>query len=83
MTMFNNPIRGMVLNPFIPSAMEVYSHWREPKQVLCPETGAEATIQVDAGRAAAMASVGLPGLKIVRCTQWPRACGRGCMAWIS
>jgi hypothetical protein len=81
--MFMNPVRGVMLNPFIPSAMEVYAHWREPREVLCPETGEQATIQVDAGRAAAMASVGLPGLKIIRCTQWPRKCGRGCMAWLS
>jgi hypothetical protein len=81
--MFMNPVRGMMLNPFIGSATTVYAHWREPREVLCPETGEQATIQVDAGRAAAMASVGLPGLKIIQCTQWPRPCGRGCMAWLN
>ena len=81
--MFMNPVRGTVLNPFMPLATKVYAHWREPREVLCPETGAQATTQVDAGRAAAMAAVGLPGLKIIRCSQRPRACGRGCMAWLS
>ena len=66
MAMFTNPVHGMMPNLFLPWVAEVFAHWREPRKVVCPETGITATIQVDAGRAAAMAAVGLPGLKIIR-----------------
>jgi len=64
-------------------ALEVYPRFREPKQVTCPETCKPATVQVDAKMAAATAAVGLPELRIIRCTQWPCACGRGCLGELS
>jgi len=68
---------------FSPMATDVYARFREPQQVLCPEDGEYATVQVDAEMAAATAAVGVPGLRIIRCTQWPRACGRGCLEQVS
>jgi len=69
--------------PSIALAVEVYTRFREPKQVTCPETGEPAAVQVDAKMAAAAATVGVPGLRIIRCTQWPCACGRGCLGELS
>ena len=71
------------LCPSIALAVEVYSRFREPKQVTCPETGEPAAVQVDAKMAAATAVVGMPELRIIRCTQWPCACGRGCLGELS
>lgn len=51
------------LCPFSPMATEVYSRFREPQQVLCPEEGEYATVQVDAEMLAATAAVGMPGLR--------------------
>jgi len=64
-------------------ASEVYYRFREPKQVTCPENGKPATVQVDANMAAATALVGVTELRIIRCTQWPCACGRGCLGELS
>jgi hypothetical protein len=79
-----NPVRVVAaLGPFSPMATDVYARLREPQQVLCQEEGEYATVQVDAEMAAATVALGLPGLRIIRCTQWPRACGRGCMEQLS
>lgn len=64
-------------------AAEVYSRFREPRQVTCPENGEPATVEVNADLAAATALVGMPELRIIRCTEWPRACGRGCLCQLS
>ena len=79
-----NSVRVIVaLCPFSPMATDVYSRFREPQQVLCPEKGEYATVQVDAEMAAATAAVEMSGLRIIRCTQWPRVCGRGCLEQLS
>ena len=79
-TSFTAPVRVIAsLCPSIPLATEVYSRLREPKQGTCPEKDEPATVQVDAKIAAATASLGLPELRIIRCTQSPCVCGRGCL----
>ena len=62
---------------------DVYARYREPQQVICPEDHEYATVQVDAEMAAATAALGMPGLRIIRCSQWPRECGRGCLELLS
>lgn len=64
-------------------AAEVYSRFREPRQLTCPESGEPATVEVDADLAAATALVGMSELRIIRCTEWPRACGRDCLCQLS
>jgi hypothetical protein len=71
------------LCPYNPVATDVYYRFRGPTQVTCPENGERATVQADAEMAAATATIGVPGLRIIRCTQWPRACGRGCLEQLS
>jgi hypothetical protein len=79
-TPLTGPVRVIAaLCPSVPLAIEVYSRFREPKQVICAETGEPATVQVDAKMAAATVAAGVPGLRIIRCTQSPRTCGRGCL----
>ena len=58
--------------PFSPPARDVYARFREPQQVICPEDNEYAAVQVDAEMAAATGALGMPGLRIIRCTQWPR-----------
>ncbi len=83
-TRLSNPVHAIAaLCPFSQVASEVYARFREPQQVICPETNEYAAVQVDAEMAAATAAVGLPGLKVIRCTQWPRECGRGCLELLS
>ncbi len=56
-------VRGIAtLCPSIPLAVEVYSRFREPKRVICPEKGAPATVQVDGKMAAAAVALGVPQL---------------------
>ena len=72
------------LCPSIALAVEIYSRFRQPKRVTCPEKGEPATVQVDAKMAAETAAlVGVPELRIIRCTQWPCACGRACLGQLS
>lgn len=75
------PLQGSATKPPAnPSAFRLYSHFRAPKIVTCTEDGAFATVQVDAKMAAVSTALGVPGLRIVSCSLWPRACGRGCIA---
>ena len=69
-----------VKHPSNPSAIQLYSYFRAPKIVTCTEDGAFATVQVDAKMAAVTTALGVPGLRIISCSRWPRACGRGCIA---
>ena len=79
-----NPVRVVTeLSPFNPTANDVYARFREPQQVICPEEKEYAAIQVDAEMAAATAALGLPWLRIIRCTEWPLDCGRGCLELLS
>jgi hypothetical protein len=83
-TPLKNPIRVIAAQcPTSPMTTDLYCRFREPQQVFCPEDDEYATVQVDAEMAAATAAVGMPGLRIIRCTQWPRACGRGCLEQLS
>jgi hypothetical protein len=83
-TASTNPVRAIAaLCPFNNVANDVYARFREPQQVVCPENNEYATVRVDAEMAAATAAVGMPGLRIIRCTLWPRECGRGCLEELS
>jgi hypothetical protein len=79
-----NPVRAVTaLCPSSHVANDVYARFREPQQVICPEAREYAAVQVDAEMAAATAELELPWLRIIRCTEWPRDCGRGCLELLS
>ena len=50
--------------PFSPMATDVYSRFREPQQVLCPDKGEYATVQVDAEMAAPTVRWDCPGFEL-------------------
>jgi hypothetical protein len=58
-----------------------YRKVRGPQPVVCPETGAGATVQLDAGHAVAMRLIGDPIQKIRSCSGWPerQGCARSCV----
>ena len=65
----------------LPMVLTTLSDHREPKSLVCPETGLPTTVQVDAGLAARGAIIGRVRLAVQNCARWPerRACGQGCL----
>jgi hypothetical protein len=65
----------------LPVAVETYWELRAPRAAICPETRAPVEVRLNAGRAAAAATVGLPALRIRHCARWPdrRQCGQACL----
>jgi hypothetical protein len=66
----------------LPVVLTTLADHREPKSLVCPETGLATTVRVDAGRAARGAIVGRVRLAVQSCARWPerRACGQGCLS---
>ena len=65
----------------LPMVLTTLSDHREPRSLVCPETGLATTVQVDAGRAARGAVFGLERLAVRNCARWPERaeCGQGCL----
>jgi hypothetical protein len=81
-TPFVTPVRVIAaLYPSIPQAIDVYSRFREPKQVLPRKIRA----RDGSGRRGDDRGNGRGGSARAsnHCTQWPRACGRGCLEQLS
>jgi hypothetical protein len=60
--------------------------FRGTQIVRCPQSGSAASIELDAGYAAAsQASCGTPMLRVTRCSRWPRHqdCDQECLAQIA
>ena len=66
----------------LPVALTTLAEHREPKSLFCPETGAPAAVQVDAGRATRGAVFGVMRLAVRNCSRWPerRSCAQGCLS---
>jgi len=66
----------------LPVGLEVFFRFRAARRLRCPETGADAEVGVDAGRAAFTALLGRPHLRIERCSLWPErmGCGQACLS---
>ena len=67
-----------------PVAGAVYTYYRGPKVVRCPETCRAALIRVNAVRASLDAVTGNPGAIVTSCSLWPRRrqCAQGCVAGV-
>jgi hypothetical protein len=65
----------------LPVALTALSEHRSARAVVCPETGRQASIGLDAGRAARGAIFGREWLKIERCSLWPEkeGCAEACI----
>ena len=66
----------------LPVALTTLAEHREPRSLLCPETGLPAAVQVDAGRATRGALFGRTRLAVQSCSRWPerRGCAQGCLS---
>lgn len=66
----------------LPVALTTLAEHREPKSLLCPETGLPAAVQVDAARATRGAVFGRMRLAVQSCSRWPerRCCAQGCLS---
>ena len=71
-----------IVTVVLPVVLTTLGDHREPKSLVCPETGLSTTVQVDAGRAARGAIIGRVRLAVQNCARWPErgACGQGCLS---
>ena len=70
-----------ILFVLIPVAAAVYSRFRHPWRVPCPDAGVDAEIGIDAVAAARAEVVGGRNLTVVRCSLWPerQGCEQRCV----
>jgi len=61
-------------------ALDAFSRFRGPIQLICPKTGRPVTVQVDNRYAAASSAVGPVRFRLTACSRWPeeQRCGREC-----
>jgi hypothetical protein len=59
----------------VPVVLTTYCQLREPRTVVCPETGRAIEIELDAWHAAATAMPGPPRLHVAACARWPERAG--------
>jgi hypothetical protein len=64
----------------LPVALTTFFRFRRQLNLRCPETGTEAGLYFDAGRAAVSACFGPPALAVRNCSLWPErgGCPRAC-----
>jgi len=64
-----------------PVAMATFVHYRRPRRLTCPMTGAATSVEVKAGAAAISEVFGGRKLDVRDCSRWPRAwgCRQGCV----
>jgi hypothetical protein len=69
----------------LPAVLTTLADHREPKSLVCPETGMATAVQLDAGRAARGAVIGRVRLAVQNCARWPEraGCGQGCLSPIA
>jgi hypothetical protein len=66
----------------LPVMAGVYRRFRGPHTVVCPETGLDAEVRIDAWHAAATAIPGPPRLYVAACSRRPEraVCGQECLS---
>ncbi len=66
----------------LPVVLTTLADHREPRSLVCPETGLATLVQLDAGRAARGAIFGHVRLAVQNCARWPerRACNQACLS---
>jgi hypothetical protein len=65
----------------LPLGADTYRRFRGRKSLRCPETGSEAEVDLDAGRAALSSAFGRVLLRVRNCSLWPqrKACAQECV----
>jgi hypothetical protein len=66
----------------LPLMADVYARFRGRHTVVCPETGLDAEVRIDAWHAAATAIPGPPRLYVAACSRRPEraVCGQECLS---
>src|SRR5260370_11390792 len=62
--------------------VRAYIRYRDSRIIICPETGEQAMVEVDAVHAALTSAVGPPDIRLWDCWRWPinQNCGQECLA---
>jgi len=65
----------------VPVAADAFRRFRTRRSLRCPETGREAEVGIDAGRAALTSAFGRALLRVKSCSLWPerKACAQDCV----
>ncbi len=71
-----------VLFVLLPVGAATFARYRRPRQLRCPLAATDASVQVDAARAALWELIGARLLRVRACSRWPRAwgCRQQCLA---
>jgi hypothetical protein len=66
----------------LPVMADVYARFRRRRTVVCPETGLDATVRIDAWHAALTAIPGPPRRYVAECSRWPEhaMCRQECLS---
>ncbi len=70
-----------VLFTLTPVALHVYGLYRDRKELRCPETGRQTSVQIGAGKAAISSLFGEPKIRIEDFANWPgkKNCAQKCL----
>jgi len=65
----------------LPLIADTFRRFRRSKALLCPETGVQAEVGIDASRAAITSAFGPPQLRAKTCSLWPEKekCAQDCL----
>ncbi len=65
----------------LPVVADTFRRFRGKKSVTCPETGRQAEVGIDAGRAAWTSAFGRALLRVKNCSLWPerKGCEQDCV----
>jgi hypothetical protein len=65
----------------LPVVADTFRRFRTKKSLRCPETGTEAEVGIDAGRAALTSAFGRALLRVKNCSLWPerKECAQDCV----
>ena len=65
----------------VPVAADTFRRFRTRKSLICPETGQQVEVGIDARRAALTSAFGRALLRVKNCSLWPqrKECGRDCV----
>ena len=69
-----------IIYVLLPVALTTFARFRRQQDLRCPESGEEARLLFEPGRAALSACFGRPSLSVRNCSLWParRGCGQAC-----
>ncbi len=65
----------------LPVVADTFRRFRAKRSLRCPETGREAEVGIDAGRAALTSAFGRALLRVKNCSLWPerKECAQDCV----